>query len=138
MCTSKMEPETHLFVSAALASAVYFFTTSIPAAVAAFAGGFLLDLDHFFDFMIFKKRLVLDSQFFTLYFRKTGYLFILLHSYEMVLALWVLAFLTDSILVLGFAVGVTLHMLMDVVGNHLDKRVYSLIFRLANGFRIRI
>ncbi|MFH0869776.1 MAG: hypothetical protein V1866_01840, partial [archaeon] len=84
-----MEPEIHLFVSAVLAAVVYLFTASIPAAVACFVGGFLIDLDHILEYWLYRRRISFTGEFFSLYPKKAGHLYLFLHSYELLLAVFI-------------------------------------------------
>ena len=132
-----MEPEVHLFTSAALTSAAYFITGNIPAAVAAFFGGFFIDLDHLLEYWLYKKSLVIRGEFFTKYAKKAGHLYIFFHSYEVLLAVYFVAMLTRGLfseIALWLAIGMTLHMVLDILGNNVWPKTYSLIYRIYRNF----
>jgi hypothetical protein len=130
-----MDPEIHLFVSAALASVVYLFTGSIPAAVAFFVGGFLIDVDHVLEYWMYRRKINLSGEFFTEYAKKSGRLYIFLHSYELLAGVLVLAMLTKSAIVWGLWFGMGQHMILDMIGNNLTLKTFSLSYRIANNFR---
>jgi len=133
-----MRPEAHLFVSAALSSVFYLLTGSVEGAVAVFVGGFFIDLDHFLDFWIYKRRITYTSEFFSHYSLKMGKMYVLLHSVEL---LWLLCFaqvVTGSTALLGFCVGMTVHLVMDMLGNGKNPMMYFMSYRIMNGFRIEL
>src|SRR5262249_32259065 len=51
-----MMPGGHLATSIALGGVAYASTGSLEAAVGCFAGGFLIDVDHYGDYLIFEKQ----------------------------------------------------------------------------------
>src|SRR5215470_8406172 len=51
-----MMPGGHLATSIALSGAVYVTTQSEALAAGCFAGGFLIDFDHYLDYVVFEKQ----------------------------------------------------------------------------------
>lgn len=132
----KMKAEYHLFVSAALASVFYVLTGSLWGSIFAFCAGFFIDLDHFFDFWLYKRRITYTSEFFTLYYRKTGKLYLPLHSIELLWLAYLVQAMTGSVLILGICAGMTVHMIMDLFGNRMARPfTYFLSFRIFHGFK---
>jgi hypothetical protein len=133
-----MKPEYHLFVSAALASGFYLFTGSVWGSILAFAGGFLIDIDHFFDFWLYKKRITYTSEFFTNHFQKSGHIIVIFHSIELLWLVYLAQVLTASPIVLGLAAGMTVHMLMDLFGNRdMHPLGYFFMFRYLKKFNAK-
>src|SRR5579885_181723 len=51
-----MMPGGHLATSVALGGVAYASTGSIEVATGCFAGGFLIDVDHYLDYLVFEKQ----------------------------------------------------------------------------------
>lgn len=51
-----MMPGGHLVTAAALGGIAYATTGSTELAAGCFAGGFLIDLDHYFDYLVFEGQ----------------------------------------------------------------------------------
>src|SRR5262245_66397815 len=51
-----MMPGGHLATALALGATTYAATGSIEAAAGCFAGGFLIDVDHYLDYVVFEKQ----------------------------------------------------------------------------------
>src|SRR5437762_12639730 len=54
--SSAMMPGGHLATSLALGGVAYASTGSVEAAAGCFAGGFLIDVDHYLDYLLFEKQ----------------------------------------------------------------------------------
>jgi hypothetical protein len=134
----KMKAEYHLFVSTALASVFYVLTGSLWGSIFAFCAGFWIDLDHFFDFWLYKRKLTLTREFFTNYYHKSGKIYVPLHSIELLWLAYLIQVLSGSVVILGICVGMTVHMVMDLFGNRtLHPLAYFLSFRILNNFRAK-
>jgi hypothetical protein len=51
-----MMPGGHLATALILSATTYYATGSIEASAGAFAGGFLIDVDHYLDYLVFEKQ----------------------------------------------------------------------------------
>src|SRR5215470_4005187 len=51
-----MMPGGHLATSLTLSATTYYATGSLEASAGAFAGGFLIDVDHYLDYLVFEKQ----------------------------------------------------------------------------------
>jgi hypothetical protein len=129
-----MSPEHHLFVSALLASLFYYFTSSIPGSILAFCGGFWIDLDHFIDFWLYKKRITYTKEFFTWYCLRSGKIYIIFHSLELWIVLLSSSLILKSLPLLGLSIGMGIHLLMDIFGNGARPEAYLLAYRILVGF----
>lgn len=130
-----MQPEYHLFVSAGLASVFYLLTGSIAGSVAAFFGGFFIDLDHFIDFWLYKKKITYTNEFFSNYSKKTGKIYLIFHSVELLWLLYLVQLVTGSAILLGLCAGMAVHLAMDIIGNGVNPLCYFLFYRALHGFR---
>src|ERR1041384_2625472 len=54
--SSGMMPGGHLATAIALSGAAYLSTGSAEAGLGCFAGGFLIDFDHYLDYLFFEKQ----------------------------------------------------------------------------------
>src|SRR5438552_1578801 len=88
-----MMPGGHLATAVALGGVAYTTTGSIEAAAGCFAGGFLIDVDHYLDYVLFEKqwRRPGPLSFLSYYFRYSPKRLVLpLHSAEFMTFLFLL------------------------------------------------
>jgi hypothetical protein len=137
-----MMPGGHLATSIILSSAVYASTKSAELAVGCFFGGFLIDVDHYLDYIVFEKqwRRPSPANFLRYYFTHQLTRVVLpLHSLELMSALTVLAFFWPQPFLVGYLIGAAMHLVFDVIvnGDHLLKHrllFYIFIYRAKKGF----
>ena len=133
-----MKPEYHLFISLLLGSAFFIYTGSIAAGLACFLAGFFIDLDHFIDFWIYKKRITYTKEFFQHYHRRLGKLYVVLHSYELVIGLLVIVLVFNlGVVGVGVVLGMGFHLVLDFLTNDVHPLAYFLSYRMAKGFDVR-
>ncbi len=88
-----MRPIIHLISSSILAIIIFIFTKSITASAIIILVGVFFDLDHLIDFWALKPENAfnikdfLDSE---KYNKQAKYMFVLLHAYEWIIALWII------------------------------------------------
>jgi hypothetical protein len=138
-----MMPGGHLATAAALGGAAYALTGSAEFAAGCFTGGFLIDFDHYFDYLVFegqwKKPSPLD--FLRYSFRSEHHrLVLLLHSLELMTVLTVVAALTRMPFLYGYILGAVMHLGFDIAinGDYALRRpflFYVFAYRAAFGFR---
>jgi hypothetical protein len=137
-----MRPGGHLATTVALGAAGYAVTGSAELAAGCFAGGFLIDLDHYLDYLTVEGqwRRPSPSEFLRYYFgHRYRRLVLPLHSWELVGALAALAVAWPQAALLGYLLGGLLHLALDVLvnGQELLRRpllFYSLVYRARLGF----
>ena len=81
-----MMPGGHLATAVALSGTAYATTGSVEAAAGCFVGGFLIDVDHYFDYLVFEKQWRRPSplRFLSYYFTNSPQRLVLpLHSVEL-------------------------------------------------------
>ena len=117
--------------------------TGSPALTAGLAaGGFLIDVDHVVDYLLFERQRDLRPSSFLRYYvnglaRRNV---LVLHSYELLAALGAIAWITGIEWLWGWVFGMLLHLPLDVVFNGKFASAglvhfYSFIVRARAGFR---
>ena len=117
---SGMMPGGHLATSLVLSGAAYVTTGSIEAAAGCFAGGFLIDVDHYFDYVVFEKqwRRPGPVSFLRYYFTHSPKKLVLpLHSAELMTVLFLIMLTYRWPLLVGYCVGAAMHLIFDVLVN---------------------
>ena len=134
-----MKLASHCFSAVPLAVAAYAATGGrLSAAFMAGVSSVLIDGDHVLDYLLSNKRWGGMKHFFASC--EEGLLprlYLLLHSFELVICLWLLVGTgVAAAWGVGLTIGVTGHLLLDWVGNrHIVKpSFYWLWFRAANRF----
>ena len=126
-----MMPGGHLATALSLGAATYYTTGSTEAATGAFAGGFLIDVDHYLDYLVFEKqwRRPWPTSFLRYYFMNCLKRVVLpLHSAELMLVLLVVIFIHPWPLLVGYWVGAAMHLLFDIVVNGDYGLKYPVLF----------
>jgi hypothetical protein len=133
-----VSPGGHLVTAVAASGLTALATGSAPLAAAVFAGGFLIDVDHAVDYVVFERQRDLRPGSFLRHYveghiRRTV---LLLHSYELFALLLAVAWWTGSALLSGYLVGALLHLALDIVFN---GRItpYSIAAFYSFGYRLR-
>src|SRR5262245_40795171 len=137
-----MMPGGHLATSLALGGVAYASTGSLEAAAGCFAGGFLIDVDHYLDYLLFEKqwRKPGPVSFLRYYFTYCPRKLVLpLHSAEFMTLLLVIILFHPWPLLVGYWIGALMHLIFDVIVNGdyaLKRRVlfYVFAYRAANRF----
>ena len=113
-------PGGHLATSLILSTTTYYATGSVEASAGAFAGGFLIDVDHYLDYLLFEKQWRRPSpvSFLQYYFTNCPRKLVLpLHSVELMSALLALILVHPWPLIVGYWVGAFMHLTLDVLVN---------------------
>ena len=137
-----MSPGGHLVTTAAACAVVYAGTGSTALTTGLAAGGFLIDVDHIIDYVLFERQRDLRPGSFLRYYvnglaRRNV---LVLHSYELLAALAAIAWASGSEWLWGWVLGMLLHLPLDVVFNGKFASAglvhfYSFIVRARVGFR---
>ncbi len=136
-----MSPGGHLVTTAAACAVVYAGTGS-PALVAGLAaGGFLIDVDHVIDYVLFEGQRDLRPGSFLRYYvnGRVRRVVLVLHSYVLLALLAAVAWLTRIEWLWGWVFGMLLHLPLDVIFNGKFAsgglvHFYSFIIRARAGF----
>jgi hypothetical protein len=136
-----MSPGGHLVTTVAACAATAYSTGSAPLAAAVFAGGFLIDLDHAVDYVVFEKQHNLWPGAFLRHYieGRIRRAVLVLHSYELFAVLSAMVWWTQSPLLSGYLVGALMHLALDIVFNgritpYSIAAFYSFSYRLAHRF----
>jgi len=114
-----MSPGGHLLTTAAATAAMGYATGSAPLAAAVATGGFLIDLDHAVDYVLFDRQRDLRPGAFLRYYVE-GHVkraVLVLHSYELMALLALIAWWTHAPWLSGYLVGALMHLALDIVFN---------------------
>jgi hypothetical protein len=140
-----MMPGGHLATACALSAMSYAATGSAELATGCFAGGFLIDLDHYLDYLLFegqwRKPNPLD--FLRYSFRgEPRFLVLPLHSFELMTMLTILAAILKNPLLIGYLTGAAMHLSFDIVinGDYALRQPFLFYFfgyRATRGFRAK-
>jgi len=115
-----MMPGGHLATSIALSGVAYVSTGSVEAAAGCFAGGFLIDVDHYLDYLVFEKqwRWPGPQSFLSYYFKACPKRCVLpLHSAELMTILFTVMLFRPWPLLVGYWFGAAMHLIFDVLVN---------------------
>lgn len=137
-----MKPGGHLATGLTLSAVGYLVTRSPQLAVGCFAGAFLIDVDHYLDYLAFEGKWRQPSVATCLqyYFTHRYHKVVLpLHSLELLVALAGLASIWPEPILLGYLTGAFLHIVLDILvnGEHILRRpivFYSFVYRMFLGF----
>jgi hypothetical protein len=140
-----MMPGGHLATSIVLGAGAYAASGSLELAAGCFAGGFLIDVDHYLDYLIFEKQWARPgpAHFLRYYFTNQPRLLVLpLHSYELMTVLTVLAVMFRPSFLIGYLLGAVMHIAFDIAINGdyaLRHRFlfYSFAYRASQGFHAK-
>jgi hypothetical protein len=137
-----MSPGGHLVTTAATCAVVYAGTGSTALTAGLAAGGFLIDVDHVVDYVLFEGQRDLHSGSFLRYYvnGRARRLVLVLHSYELLAGLATIAWISGIEWLWGWVLGMLLHLPLDVVFNGKFAsgglvHFYSFIVRARAGFR---
>jgi hypothetical protein len=137
-----VSPGGHLLTTAAACAAVYAGTGSTELVAGLAAGGFLIDVDHMVDYVLFERQRDLRPGAFLRYYLsgRAERVVLMLHSYELLALLAVLAWITRVDWLWGWVFGMLLHLPLDVIFNGKFAsggmlHFYSFIVRARAGFR---
>jgi hypothetical protein len=140
-----MSPGGHLVTTIAACAATAYATGSAPLTAAVAAGGFLIDVDHAIDYVLFEGRRDLRPQAFLRYFieGRMRWAVLILHSYELFALLGALAWWTQAPLISAYLLGALMHLALDIVFNgRVTPRsivaFYSFAYRLSHRFDARV
>ncbi len=131
-----MKLTSHLGVSAITGVAAFFTTHDMYAGISCFLAGWLIDLDHVWDFYRNAGRAFTVRGFFETFENgeiEKAYLY--LHSYELLFGLICCCFLTHFNYLLSFTtLGFAVHLFLDQLCNPVKPLGYFFIYRVLHGY----
>lgn len=116
-------------------------TGSKALAVSNFLTGVFIDTDHFLDYYLSKgfstKFKIVDFYNVCMNYEFTK-LYVFLHSFELLLILWIIAIAYPANLIWwGIVIGASQHLIFDVAINLIKPLGYSFAFRLIKKFNMK-
>jgi hypothetical protein len=133
-----MSPGGHLVTTVAACAATAYVTGSASLTAGVAAGGFLIDLDHAFDYVVFDRQRDLRPGAFLRYYLegRVRRAVLVLHSYELFAVLAAIALWTHAPLVSAYLLGALMHLALDIVVNG-KITPYSIAAFYSFGYRLR-
>lgn len=135
----------HLITSLLAAYLVYRrFNNLLLAIIGGVLGGFLIDLDHLFDYILaFGLNFNLEAFLKGYQFVKIDKIYIPLHAWELPVILFLVVVFVKKInirlktIIAAFALGLFFHLSIDTVTNEQYFRSYFLSYRISKGFELK-
>jgi hypothetical protein len=141
---NRVSPGGHLVTTAAACGTAVAITGDGILAAAIATGGFLIDVDHAVDYVLFERQRDLRPGVFLRYYLagRVRHVVLALHSYELFALLAVAAWWTSAVWLWGYLIGGLMHLTLDLIFNgELTPRsivpFYSFAYRLAHRFDAR-
>jgi hypothetical protein len=142
-----VSPGGHLLTTLAACAASVFVIRDLPLAdslaltAGIAAGGFLIDVDHVVDYVLFDGQRDLRPSAFQRYYleRRVKRVVLALHSYELFALLGLVAWRLDSLALWGYLSGALMHLALDIIfnGELMPRSIsafYSFAYRCAHRF----
>jgi hypothetical protein len=133
---SNMQTRYHIGASIIASTATYVLSDSATMAAVALVSGIFIDSDHFLDYVVMQRPPYSIKRCFDIYYNsKLTHVFLLLHSWELIAILALVAMASNGETVItGLLIGFGHHLLLDQIFNHPHPLGYFFIFRAFSGF----
>ena len=114
-----MSPGGHLVTTIAACAVTAYATGSTALTAAVAAGGFLIDVDHAIDYVLFEGQRDLRPGTFLRYYieGRVRRAVLVLHSYELFAVLGAIAWWTQAPMLSAYLIGALLHLALDITFN---------------------
>lgn len=139
-----MSPGGHLLTTVAAGATVAAATESWALTAGVAAGGFLIDVDHAVDYVLFDRQRDLRPGVFLRYYveGRVRRVVLVLHSWELMALLALLAWLAPVPWLVGYLLGASMHLALDVIfnGEMVPRSIlafYSFAYRATHRFDAR-
>ncbi len=130
-----MKAEHHIALSAPVAAGVWFATHSWFYTVMAFLLGFLVDVDHVFDYIREEGKFDWDHMFKKSYDGDFKKLYVIFHAYEYIPLAWIAGFLMNNwTFPAVFTAAYLTHMIPDQLMNNVKPLGYFMTYRIIKKF----
>ena len=132
-----MKASYHVVASGVVAASFHALAHSWPATTACFLSGILIDVDHYWEYYLVRKKMPCSYQDLVdfCFYDKHSKLYLIFHSYEYLVLFWLAITVLDLGLVFqGIALGATVHLLFDQFTNPIKPLYYFLTYRIIHGF----
>lgn len=131
-----MRPTHHLIVSGIAGLSLLQVFHSWTAAIACLVGGVLIDVDHLLDYFLAKKEIPFSYKKLLSFcaYDKAGRLFLVFHGIEYIFLLSGFLWFYPNAMLIGFTLGVSLHLFCDQLINPFHPFGYFIVFRMKKNF----
>lgn len=135
-----MKPINHVSISIIAGVATFLTAKAILPSIACFFAGWLIDVDHIWDFYrngcrrfsIKRFEDAVDSG-------KMKKIYLYLHSYELLLILIILCFASHFNYLLSFTtLGFAVHLFFDQIFNPVNPFAYFFTYRILHSYRAEV
>ena len=133
-----MRVRPHIASSIALGVVLYYIFKSVPMAISAILSGVLIDLDHVLEgYISFGRKFNIWQTIKIAENCEFRNFYVIMHSYELLFALALLAFIfRPGDVLIGICLGLLLHIIIDSAFNEIRPNAMFFIKRLKAGFKI--
>lgn len=134
-----MKPVHHVLISTGVSALFWSAFKSVPATAVCFLSGIFIDIDHHLDYWFVRKKFPwnygkMKDYFFSQKYRG-GPLYLIFHAYEWLILLWGFIFIGQpGIFWQGLGVGLTTHMIADLIYNPIKPYGYFITYRFLRHF----
>ena len=139
-----MSPGGHLVTTAVACGTAAAITGDAALTASVAVGGFLIDVDHAVDYVVFERQRDLRPGVFLRYYLegRTQRVVLALHSYELFALIALAAWWTGAAWLWGYLLGGLMHLALDLIYNgeltpRSIVRFYSFAYRVAHRFDTR-
>ncbi len=137
-----MKSSVHAITSLSIGALMWFFTKSLYAGILCFISGFFIDIDHIIEYVIhygwknfsFKRLFQVCEQTTKLERCRFQKIYLIFHSGELAILLWIVFILTKDIYLFAIAIGYSIHLIMDCIGNPTHPYYIFITFRAIKDF----
>jgi hypothetical protein len=132
-----MRARNHVIVSAGVSLGFQALMHSWPATLGCFFSGVLIDIDHYLEYCILRKKFPFRYRDLVDFCHrdKSDKVYLYFHAYEYLFVLWFSIFFFHlGKIWLGVTIGLTVHLIFDQFTNPIKPLFYFLIFRIQNQF----
>ena len=134
-----MKPTHHVIISTGVSAVFWWWFKSVPATAVCFLSGIFIDIDHHLDYWLIKGKFPWRyrdlHKFFIEQENRGGPMYLVLHAWEWLIALWLAIFILRlDVVWVGFAIGLTAHMMADLICNPLKPFGYFITYRWRRAF----
>lgn len=127
----------HCFIAMVLGAAVYLISGNLFYTVLVFIGGVFIDIDHFIDYFLYFKKLFNLKEFFGCRHLKSGRVYLILHSWEIIFIILIISSIINNAPLLIIALSMSAHVITDTFWRK-NKLFYFLSYRIAKKFNAKV
>ena len=137
-----MKGSIHFYSSGLLGGAVYKLSQSLEMSIITFLCGFLIDIDHVFDYLVLSgRKFSIKNLLSWCYNDEWEIIFLFFHSYELYFLLGVTTYYFPNNILIGLMLGIGVHLVLDQIWNCrrrndicLSPWFYFITYRAYAGF----